>query len=132
MLLEILQKEWESDNAGKTSQTIINLRRIRLGLTPLLFIETNLMRLISPGHQNSRDICVSTGGDWKTTLMTRISRPSSPASKRNSNNNHGNKEIDPTGVLAASKDDIVVLWTDPGVKAMLKKRGVRMEDMSGL
>lgn len=135
MLLEILQEEWESVAVVKASQPNNNLRRIRLGLSPLLFIETNLMQLISPGNRNSRDICVRTGGDWKATLMARAPSPvpSSPIDgKRSSHNNHGNKQIDPTSVLAASKDDIVVLWTDPSVRDVLSKRGIKMEDMSGL
>lgn len=135
ILLEILQEEWESVDVVKTSQPNSNLRRIRLGLSPLLFIETNLMQLISPGNRNSRDICVRTGGDWKTTLMARAPSPvpSSPIDrKRSSHNNHGNKQIDPTSVLAASKDDIIVLWTDPSVRGVLSKRDVKMEDMSGL
>lgn len=135
MLLEILQEEWESIDIVQTSKPNTNLRRIHLGLSPLLFIETNLTQLISSGNRNSRDICVRTGGDWKATLMARSPSPvpSSPIDrKRGGHNNHGNNKIDPTSVLAASKDDIIVLWTDPGVRDVLSKRGVKMEEMSGL
>ncbi|KAF9467048.1 guanine nucleotide binding protein, alpha subunit [Collybia nuda] len=133
-LLEILQEEWETVDVDSPPQPNNNLRRIRLGLTPLLFIETNIMKLISPDTRFSHDLCVRSGGDWKATLMAHASipQPSSPVDrKRTSHRDHGNKPIDPTSVLAASKDDIIVLWKDQSVRNLLSRRGVRMEEMSG-
>jgi hypothetical protein len=133
MLLEILQEEWESINVVPSSQPDRNLQRILLGLSPLFIIETNLMQVISTSsNQNSRDVCVRSGGDWKAMLKSRATTPtpSSPTDRQRPSN--PNKQIDPTGVLAASKDDIVVLWEDPSVQAVLRKRNVKMEDMSGL
>ena len=39
---------------------------------------------------------------------------------------------DPTNVLAACKDDIVLLWGDPVVRDVLTRHNVRLEDSPGL
>ncbi|KAF5376414.1 hypothetical protein D9615_008585 [Tricholomella constricta] len=132
LILDVLQREWESTDAEGKSPLNRDLRRIRLGLSPLLFIEQNIMQLIAPGNHNHRDVCVRPGSNWKALLRARVEAPpdDDPRRKRRSQNPL-NKEIDPTSVLAASKDDILVLWNDLNVRAVLKKRGVRMEDMPG-
>lgn len=132
IILNILQEEWDSTTPLGTSPLHRNLQRIRLGLSPLLFIESNIMQLISPGSENCRDVSVRPGSNWKALLKARADNPvSGPAGGRRSQNPL-NKETDPTAVLAASKDDILILWQDPSVQVVLKKRNVRIEDMPGL
>jgi len=43
----------------------------------------------------------------------------------------GRNKDDPTLVLAASKDDIISLWEDEAIRAVLRRRGVRLEDSPG-
>ncbi|KAF8063178.1 G-protein alpha subunit [Lyophyllum atratum] len=135
LILDILQHEWDSTgDTDAKSPLNRDLRRIRLGLSPLLFIEQNIMQLISPGCTHThRDLCVRPGSNWKATLKARTQVPvNGPTDvKRRRSQNHLNKEIDPTSVLVASKDDILVLWNDPNVRAVLKKKGVKMEDLPG-
>ncbi|KAG5645581.1 hypothetical protein DXG03_005719 [Asterophora parasitica] len=132
LILEVLQREWDSTNPEASAPQNRELRRIRLGLSPLLFIEQNVMQLISPGSHNHRDLCVRPGCNWKAMLKARSEVPHDDDSRRKRRSkNPMQKETDPTSVLAASRDDILVLWNDPNVRAVLKKRGVRMEEMPG-
>jgi guanine nucleotide-binding protein alpha-1 subunit len=130
-ILEVLTEEWES-TANVASNTR-NLQRIRLGLSPLLFIETNLSKMLSPEEIASRhrDVCVRPNSDWKSLLRSRRASPSRAASphERSRRTPDG---TDPTSALAALKDDIIMLWEDPSVQEVLKRREVRLEDTAGL
>ena len=39
---------------------------------------------------------------------------------------------DPSRVLHACADDMITLWNDPTIKAMLRAQAVRLEDLPGL
>ncbi|GLB42578.1 putative G protein alpha subunit [Lyophyllum shimeji] len=135
LILDVLQHEWDtSGDAEPKSPLNRDLRRIRLGLSPLLFIEQTLAQLISPGTHNHRDVCVRPGSNWKAIFKARAEvnfEDTSENGKRRRSQNHLGKDTDATSVLAASKDDILVLWNDPDVRAVLKRRGVRMEETPG-
>jgi len=129
-ILEVLTEEWQTTTV--VAPNTRDLQRIRLGLSPLLFIETNLTKMISPGEVASqhRDICVRPNGEWKSLIRSRRagSPPSGVSPDRNYRLQNG---TDPTSALAALKDDIITLWEDPGVQAVLKKRHVRLEETPG-
>ena len=73
-----------------------------------------------------RDVCVRPNSNWKSLISSRRAASPSPAKSRSQGG------TDPTSALAALKDDIVVLWEDPSVQEVLKKRGIRLEDAPGL
>jgi guanine nucleotide-binding protein alpha-1 subunit len=122
-----------------------NHRRIRMRLSPLISMEAALARKLLPENfdpeRSSRDICVRANSGWKTTLE----RATSPDARPGSSAKSGARRIssrpgtsdtrsrdDPTAVLVACKDDILLLWEDPIVKDVLKKHNVRLEDSPGL
>ncbi|KIK97824.1 hypothetical protein PAXRUDRAFT_824549 [Paxillus rubicundulus Ve08.2h10] len=99
------------------------------------------------------ELCVRAGGAWKGVLE-RVSgaafttldgnrRPSvtnralshqidpvTPSGKHSTRTARPHPS-DPTPLLEALASDIHVLWTDPAVQALLKRRGIRMEDSAG-
>lgn len=139
-ILEVLTDEWESIDseapASPTNQESTlphNLRRIRLGLSPLLFIETTLTQMLSPEKQSTRDVCVRAGSGWKSMLSLRRESLSSHKDEYGRRGSHTlAAENDPTQVLAASREDIIHLWRDPRVQEVLLKRGIRLEHSPGL
>jgi guanine nucleotide-binding protein subunit alpha len=130
-ILEVLTEEWETTTV--LAPNTRDLQRIRLSLSPLLFIETNLTRMISPEEVASRhrDICVRPNSEWKSLIRSRRTGSSSSGGSYDGSRWSQNG-TDPTSALAALKDDITTLWKDPGVQAVLKKRHVRLEETSGL
>ncbi|KAG2002422.1 guanine nucleotide-binding protein alpha subunit [Coprinopsis cinerea AmutBmut pab1-1] len=147
LILDALKDEWEPSGSGATPTTPTEashraparkLRRLRLTLSPLFFIESNILKIISPNCKECRDVCVS-GTEWKVQLSRR-QRPQGPPGGyeprggppgRRRSQSHINNENDPTNVLCASRDEIIDLWTDPIVQEVLRKRGVYLEQMPG-
>ncbi|KZT05686.1 G-protein alpha subunit [Laetiporus sulphureus 93-53] len=148
-LVEVLQEEWEQSVAslrpdkGKgvagrsppaptvrfsTSPLTDNHRRIRMRLSPLLAVEEQLTKKLLPeANDKLQDVCVRAGSGWKGVIATISAnypekRPGAPDPRA---------KDDPTAMLAAFKEDIVSLWEDPVVKAVLKKHNVRLQDMPG-
>ncbi|KAI8970752.1 G-alpha-domain-containing protein [Trametes punicea] len=124
-------------------------RRIRMRLSALLPIEEELMRKLLPDASPvNRDVCVRAGSGWKGVLAALSSNTSTLDVPRNpqppplpsamkggsrpgTGHAHAKDKDTPAAVLAACKDDIVMLWEDPVVQAVLKKRNVRLQDMPG-
>ncbi|KAH7886654.1 G-protein alpha subunit [Phlebopus sp. FC_14] len=124
---------------------------LRLRLLPLLSIETNLNRQLLPdaggAGRDSGEICVRAGGEWKSVLA-KVSgvdggdvlpseqqqsgrrKPSVDASYPYHRSTRPHPS-DPTPLLHVLTEDIHTLWTDPAVQALLKRRGVRMEQSAG-
>ncbi|KAG5635222.1 hypothetical protein H0H81_012000 [Sphagnurus paluster] len=134
LILEVLQREWEATDLQGKSEPNRDLRRIQLGLSPLLSMEQSITQLISPGTHNYRGVCVRPGSNWKSLLKARAEKPphdgSDPRKKRRSQNPL-TKELDPSSVLVASKEDILILWNDPNVRATLKRQGLTLEETPG-
>ncbi|KDQ51779.1 hypothetical protein JAAARDRAFT_210909 [Jaapia argillacea MUCL 33604] len=118
-------------------------RKIRMRLSPLLSMESELTRKLYDTQEvspTSKDICVRPGSGWKG-IIKRVTGEESqrdsgaaPVKKRGSGrpgSSEGRSKADPTMVLAACKNDIIALWEDKVVKSVLKKHGVRLEDMPG-
>lgn len=119
-------------------------RRARMRLLPLLKLEAELTgklfpelaaSLSQPGEDGEatpttsalprvKEVCVRAGNGWKEVLVKLQNEKKSK---------DGKSLIDElTAVLEASKDDIVSMWEDPAVKDMLRRRGIRLQDMPGL
>jgi guanine nucleotide-binding protein alpha-1 subunit len=76
-------------------------------------------------------LTVRAGSGWKRLLQLAIRAPvEAEGGPRRSAMADRNRD-DPTSVLAACKQDIISLWTDPVLKEILKERGVRPENASG-
>ncbi|KAH9913707.1 guanine nucleotide binding protein, alpha subunit [Fomitopsis serialis] len=109
---------------------------MRMRLSPLLPIEEQLTRRLLPdANDRLQDVCVRAGSGWKGLLagiqqdggadgQARAKEPRRPSTAEG-------RRDDPTAVLAACRDDIIALWEDPVVRAVLKRRGVRLQDMPG-
>ncbi|KAH9916664.1 G-protein alpha subunit [Fomitopsis serialis] len=153
-LLEVLQQELDEStqplrtgapDKGKgkaatvrfsTSPLTDQHRRMRMRLSPLLPIEEQLTRRLLPdANDRLQDVCVRAGSGWKGLLagiqqdggadgQARAKEPRRPSTAEG-------RRDDPTAVLAACRDDIIALWEDPVVRAVLKRRGVRLQDMPG-
>lgn len=111
-------------------------RRMRMRLSPLLPIEEQLTRKLLPeANDRLQDVCVRAGSGWKGLLASLQDVGGSGDGKgrepRRPSTAEGKKD-DPTAVLAACRDDIIALWEDPVVKSVLKRRGIRLQDMPGL
>lgn len=103
--------------------------------------------------QGNGEICVRAGGAWKSTLervtgtlrnssdtedpssddyLTRHIEPrSTTLSGRPSTRTGRPHPSDPTPLLEALAPDIHALWTDPAVRALLKRKGILMEHSAG-
>lgn len=125
---------------------LLPLLAIEEELTKKLFPELSTNGLTSPSGEGwppgIREVCVRAGSGWKGLLGNIVA---AKAEETNGNaNGNGNtkgkgrnaandaKKDDPTTVLAACKEDIVTMWEDQVVRGVLKKRGVRLQDMPGL
>ncbi|KAH9927896.1 G-protein alpha subunit [Amylocystis lapponica] len=158
-LLEVLQTEWESSVsqspsaaakgkgvAGRsppptvrfsTSPLTDSHRRIRMRLSPLVAIEEDLTRKLFPeATEKVQDVCVRAGSGWKGVLAAISTNypqepPKDGANGKGPSRPSTGKKDDPTSVLAACREDIISLWEDPVVRGVLKKHGVRLQDMPG-
>lgn len=150
-IIETLKIEW--DPATPTTpvdmgSAIRTFRRVRLGLSPLFIVETNLMRMLAPETKDpTKDVCVRAGSGWKALLRAQRSGQSSsaPVSPREGRpaGAHGlggriqshaslHGESDPGQVLIAQREEILWLWKDPEVRSVLKKHRVQLEEAAGL
>ncbi|KAJ2920508.1 hypothetical protein H1R20_g16585, partial [Candolleomyces eurysporus] len=143
LIIETLKAEWEPSGGSAYPTTSSEaaggpgrkLRRLRLTLSPLFFIEANILKLISPGCKECREVCVR-GTEWKTLLSKRPRLPppgstDSGLTARRRSQSVINHENDPTSVLCASRDEIIDLWEDPVVQETLERRGVYLQQMPG-
>ncbi|EED79074.1 candidate G-protein alpha subunit [Postia placenta Mad-698-R] len=151
-LLEVLQEEWDQSVAqpasrpdkGKgvagrappavrfsTSPLTDAHRKMRMRLSPLLPIEEQLSKRLFPeAHERLHDVCVPAGSGWKSMLASLSNGGVAAPAEKERRPGTADRD-DPTAVLAACKDDIVALWEDPVVRAVLKKHNVRLQDMPG-
>ncbi|KAF9002158.1 heterotrimeric GTP-binding alpha subunit [Cyathus striatus] len=80
----------------------------------------------SQALRDLRRIRLGLGSGWKAMLNGSRRTSVEPAGRTILNH-----ENDPTTVLAAQRGDIEELWTDPGVREVLRKRGVKLESSPG-
>ncbi|GBE86117.1 hypothetical protein SCP_0806410 [Sparassis crispa] len=110
-------------------------RRLRGRLRVLLPLEAALARALLPPDDAvtgpAGDVCVRAGSAWKGAASV-LASSGLAVNGVNLPNGKGKEHVDdPTRTLAACKDDVVTLWEDPVVRAVLKRRGVRLQDMPG-
>lgn len=137
-----------------TSPLTDSHRRIRMRLLPLLAIEEELTKKLFPELSTNsitsptgegwppgiKEVCVRAGSGWKGVLGNFVGVNAGETNGMANGNGKDKgrpvtneaKKDDPTTVLAACREDIVSLWEDQTVRAVLKKRGVRLQDMPGL
>jgi guanine nucleotide-binding protein alpha-1 subunit len=84
-----------------------------------------------------RALTVRAGSGWKRILQLATRAPEcsgsgngAGTSPRRPPTGDRNRD-DPTGALAACRQDIISLWQDPVLREVLKERGVRPENASG-
>ncbi|KAF9530777.1 heterotrimeric GTP-binding alpha subunit [Crepidotus variabilis] len=137
-VLDALQDEYETNGTHpsnpieETSKAPLRaLRRLRLSLSPLFFIESNLLKILAPECDDCRNMTVRAGAGWKALLQAKTS-PFIPSSAKGSSTRPSSvqglirQEYDPTSVLAAQRSDIVALWKDPEVQEILTRRRPRL------
>ncbi|KAJ4465074.1 G-protein alpha subunit [Lentinula aciculospora] len=102
------------------------LRRIHLGLSPLLSMENDLNRILFASGGPSREIRVPAGSTWKSKLGFRGTHQESELTKaQNATKNNLIK------LLEASKEDIESLWGDEDIQHALEEREVHLRDTPG-
>jgi guanine nucleotide-binding protein alpha-1 subunit len=155
-LLDVLQQEWDaeipayspplrrdspqSSRIGSAYSTPLTdeHRRIRMRLSPLLFIETSLNRWLLPDNYSMpiNEACVRAGSGWKNMLRSAsTSKPGRRPGSRDESRPHTGESRsydDPTAILAACRNDIIALWEDPVVRRVLDKHNFRPEEQPGL
>ncbi|CAA7264533.1 unnamed protein product [Cyclocybe aegerita] len=143
-ILDALKEEFDPEDRGypstpsdaTNSPALRTLRRLRLSLSPLLLIESNLIKILAPECTDSRDLSVRAGNGWKTLLRQKGPVPRNSAGSVNSlgrRPSHGviTQENDPTSVLSAQRDDIINMWKSREVQDILRRRRPRLELVPG-
>jgi guanine nucleotide-binding protein alpha-1 subunit len=104
-------------------------------LEPLLHVEQSLIRKLSPPGQTAhlpgalklREVSVNALSSWKS-ILSKLGHHSSPEGQTF----HTDEADAISEVIAARRDDIYALWTDPVVRGLLEKRKLRIQDLPGL
>jgi len=137
-ILDALSEEYNPKGAPPTPTDANSprraLSRLRLSLSPLFFIEANLLKILSPECSDSRDMSVHAGTGWKALLRGK-ELPSPGADSHTFGHRPTqtflNQANDPTFVLAAQRDDIIALWKNPEVQEILKRRRPHLKQTPG-
>jgi len=134
-----------------------DLRRLRVGLSPLRNIEESLARIISPdaprhlgggsnggagaGGMSSRsaalpterafEVSVRSGSRWKS-LFKGGGGPGAAALSSKAGGRGYEELLNARRVIEACREDIVALWNHPAVRASLAEQRVALEFQSGL
>ena len=158
-ILDTLKEEYEpsearSQPAGASQAPFKLLQRTRLSLSPLFFMESNLLKILaSEPATDSTDLTVRAGCGWRALLLQQSdpfsggihagrTSTDTPANKGRKKSLDGkssldsaitlNPDYDPTSVLAAQKDDILELWENEEVQKILNRRRPLLSDTPGL
>ena len=110
----------QSNSPSKTESGSLRNRVLRLGLSPLFLIESNLLKVMAPECADCRDMTVRAGADWKAMVDSKAKIRSM------------SREYDLTSVLVAQKKDIISLWRNAEVQQILARRRPRFNRSSGL
>ncbi len=90
---------------------------------------SNNTNLNLPARPRGKEVSVSAGSAWKTAFSKALGGRSD---KRGEEGIDLNDPKDPGRILHACGPDMVKLWTDPVVKALLSSQKLRLEEMPGL
>ncbi|KAF8968482.1 heterotrimeric GTP-binding alpha subunit [Flammula alnicola] len=141
-ILEALKEEYEPGSTYPATPTDASpnpplraLRRWRLGLSPLFFIEANLLKILAPECTDSRDIIVRAGSGWKTLLHSTSDDPFLQSSENSPRRRRSQAalslEHDPTSVLVAQRADIISMWNMAETQEVLQRRRPQFRDSPG-
>ncbi len=120
-MFDALKEELEPDDANlshsppSSPDSLTALRRLRLSLSPLFFIESNLLKLLSPECSDARDLSVRAGTGWKALLRSKLHLSGGPEDRRERRRSlpHRNEELDPAIILVAQREEIISAWNSP-------------------
>lgn len=146
-ILDALSEEYQPDVQAttppdtKSDCPLRTLRRLQLSLSPLFFIESDLLKLLAPGYPDCRQMTVRT--TWKKLLQDKIAQPPTshglpaegehvPIRRRGSRGQILPNVYDPTSVLVAQREDIISLWRNPEFQKILMSRRPWLRGSSGL
>lgn len=126
--------------------------KLRMRLVPLLQVEEILISRLTPGGSREiesrriaaltnqiipaisrtapKELAVSAGSSWKTAFTKLLSRSSMDGESDRTNN--WNDPEDPSRILHACRDDMIQLWEDETIQALLKTKKLRLEEFPGL
>ena len=96
------------------------LQRLRLSLSPLFFIESNLLKILSPDCADCRGLTVRAGAAWQDVLSAKMGKQGS------------GQGYDPTPVLIAQRNDIITLWRNADIQEILARRCPKLKRSAGL
>jgi len=129
-----------------------NVLRLKARLLPLKQVEEMLLRKMTPldspdlepvymidppqlpcqsRARKIREIVVSPNSSWKTAFVKLVANARSSTDSCDSAV-FVNDPNDPSVLLHSCAEDIIQLWTDSTVRAMLIAQRIRLEEMSGL
>jgi hypothetical protein len=144
-ILDALKEELEPEGelpttpiAAPPGSPLAALRRLRFSLSPLFFIESNLLKVLAPECTDSRDMTVRAGTGWKAALRLKIADSQqledAPPGERKSQPPSGNStsQHDPTYILVAQRADIISTWKSPQIQEILERRRPRLRHSPGL
>ncbi|KAJ6510993.1 G-protein alpha subunit [Mycena sanguinolenta] len=132
-ILTVLQDEWdEADSAESKHETPLTSehRRLALSLSPLLAFETSISQLMDGTTGHGYTVTVRPGGGWKNKLATFAGR-ATPDPELLGEYTGANDPSQVTQVLSACKTEMITLWDDAVVRAVLESHGVYLQDESG-
>ncbi|KAI0711310.1 G-protein alpha subunit [Earliella scabrosa] len=118
--------------------------KLKLRLAPLVQVEEALIRRLTPAGSGEleatqlraygshadraraleKEVAVNSQFAWKGVFNKMLSRNSGDDADYNDPD-------DPSRILHACAEDMITLWSDPTIKAMLCSQGIRLEDMPG-
>jgi len=141
-ILDALKEEYEPSGYPTTSDSsstsLRRLRRMKLGLSPLFSIESNLLKILAPECADSREMIIRAGTGWKALLSSKTLQPFQSSANKENGLAHKKsyttlkQENDPTYVLVGQKDDIIALWEDPETQEVLNRRRPNLRKQPGL
>ncbi|KIY68372.1 heterotrimeric GTP-binding alpha subunit [Cylindrobasidium torrendii FP15055 ss-10] len=123
-ILGCLQADWNAGSGPTDSEADKRLRALSMRLKPLIAVIRDSKVLCD----EQRGLSVPAGGAWKQLFTTTRDRFSTDSELFNRMNLERN---DPGGLLHASKEDIMLLWTDDVVQRTLARHSMRLEESSG-
>lgn len=125
--------------------------KLKMRLLPLQQVEEALLRKLTPagsaefeathlspvtnlpysGRAN-KEIAVNSGAQWKGAFNRILASTTNRSSIDTVQDIDFENPNDPGVILHACRDDMIRLWNDPTITALLKAHRIRLEDMAGL
>lgn len=137
----------ESHSKDRPSNVIVSpeLLKLRMRLLPLQQVEESLLRKMTPPGSSEyepthllpvkkkagkfRELAINSTTQWKGAFGRLIATARASFESTDIDFEAPN---DAGVILNACSEDIIKLWNDPTVKALLKAQKIRLEDMGGL